>query len=344
MSRGAGWQGWAVLITLSCGHPDLDGFAVGDGTGSPGSQGASGSAPAEPTESMNCGGQKLELDRRPADLVLVLDRSGSMLQNLRDRQSGRFVQKWTEVVGALDAVVDTTQSGVAWGLKLYPLPDGCGVPDGLTVPVALDNHAAVLGAIRSNVALEGSGGSPMREALRKAAAALTALPSASAKYLVLATDGLPTCQPGLGASEEDRAGAIAAVSETRAAGIPVFIMGIATETSPAHETLNQMAAQGGRARKEATAYYPVGSRGDLVAALQSITGQIYACTFRLDKMPPAPDNVTVEIDGVRVPRDRDHAEGWDYGDDARSLLLHGQACERLKAGQPHEVQVLYGCR
>jgi hypothetical protein len=130
-----------------CGAGVLDPAALGGAAAQP--DGGPGTG-TEPSENLNCGNQQVNLDPRAAELVLVLDRSGSMLENLRDRGSGRFVQKWAEVVSALDAVVDTTDSGVAWGLQLYPMPDGCAVDDHLTVPLATHNHAAVLAGIHDN--------------------------------------------------------------------------------------------------------------------------------------------------------------------------------------------------
>jgi hypothetical protein len=305
--------------------------------------GMAGTGSGEPSENMNCGGRKLELAPQPAELLLLLDRSGSMLENLHERGSGRFVQKWSEVVGALDVVVQTTQAGVAWGLKLFPHPDACAVPEGMTVPVAPHNHAAILHAVRNNPATDGRGSTPTEEAIRKAGAALRVSPSPASQYLLLATDGLPTCHPGGRVPEAARAGAVAAVAELRGAGIPVFVVGIATLGSDAHATLNQMAETGGRARMDPTRYYSVASRGELVSALETITGQIYACTFPLVPAPPVPDNVTVEVDGVRLARDREHRDGWDYGEDHRSLLLHGPACNAVKASGNHRVQILYGC-
>jgi hypothetical protein len=123
----------------------------------------------------------------------------------------------------------------------------------------------------------------------------------------------------------------------------VFVMGIATQAGEAHGTLNEMAIRGGRARADATRYYPVASRADLVSALELVTGQVFACTFRLDQMPPDPDNVAVALDGDALPRDPTHLEGWDYGEGASSVVLFGAACGRLRNGEASRVQILYGC-
>ena len=46
--------------------------------------------------------------------------------------------------------------------------------------------------------------------------------------------------------------------------------------------------------------------------------------------PPSPDDVAVKIDGVKVPRDKAHGEGWDYDADMSNVVIYGQACEQLK--------------
>ena len=96
----------------------------------------------------------------------------------------------------MPASSDCTQAGVSWGLKMYPLPDTCGVPDGATVPLATGNHAAIMKAINDNRAQENGGSTPTRVAVNKATAFLKSSLSPNAKYLLLATDGLPNCIPG----------------------------------------------------------------------------------------------------------------------------------------------------
>jgi hypothetical protein len=144
-------------------------------------------------------------------------------------------------------------------------------------------------------------------------------------------------------ANSDAAGAIASVGAAATAGFPTFVVGIATSGTDANDTLNQMAVSGGRPRNDATKYYPVASRDELVTALQMITGQIASCTFPLDSQPPVPDNVAVEIDGQRVARDPGQMNGWNYGPGNSSVILYGTPCDNLKAGRAQNVQILFGC-
>lgn len=325
----------------------------GGATGGAAGPGVTPGAP--PSMGMNCGVKKVDLQARPADLLLVLDRSRSMLQSATSTGNGgggggtgmaQPGSRWVEVVTAIDPVVMRTQEKVAWGLKLYPMGETCGVPDGATVPIGLNNHGPLLGAIRGNDPGVGSGGStPTRVAVQKATTFMTAHPSPNAKHLVLATDGLPNCggRSGGGGGGDDANGAIQAVAAANMAGIPVFVVGVATAGTEAHETLNQMATMGGRPRNDATKYYPVASRDELVTVLESIAGQVASCTFPLDPAPPVPENVAVEVDGMRVNRDPAQQNGWNYGPNNRSIVLFGSICESLKAGSAKAVQILYGC-
>jgi hypothetical protein len=353
LTRPHRWRGWsglcAVVLVVGCGDPGVNGNGDGNGNAGgsgggfslpeagagSGGNGGSGGGGQTPSQDANCGLKRIDLQKRPADLLLILDRSGSMI----DEVGGK--EKWAETVSALDTVVSRTQAAVAWGLKLFPLPSQCSVPSGITVPVATSNHAAIMKSINDNRAVENGGSTPTREAVNKGFATLKATPSPNSKYLLLATDGQPNCLPGGDNRDEDRAGSVAAVAAAASAGIPTFVVGIATAGSTAHETLNEMADKGGRPRSNATRYYPVVNRDELVAALEAITGQIASCTFPLNPPPPVPSNVAVEVDGMRVARDP--SQGWDYGPGNGSIVLNGALCDRLKAGTAKNVQILYGC-
>ncbi|HEY0709617.1 MAG TPA: vWA domain-containing protein [Polyangia bacterium] len=306
----------------------------------PTGNGSSSANPNTPTESMNCGLRSINLERRPADIMVVLDRSGSMLETVM--VNGMAVPKWGEVVSALDTVLMRTQSQVSWGLKMFPMGGQCGVPEGAEVAVSLNNHAMVLGAINATPAGMDSSTTPTRDAVTKATAFMQASQSTNAKYLLVATDGEPNCSAGGRSSRSDAMGAIAAVAAANTAGIPSFVIGVATGGSSADATLNEMATAGGRARNDVTKYYSVSSRDELAGALDTIATQIASCTFPLSPPPPAPENVAVDVDGKRVAKDPSQQGGWNYGPDNKSIVFHGAACDALKAGSK-DVKIIYGC-
>jgi hypothetical protein len=194
--------------------------------------------------------------------------------------------------------------------------------------------------------------------LRQAARYLTSLPNDKQKYILLATDGQPTCgggNPLTGGGDpddEDLPSGPAAVAEVAAMGIKVPVVGIAfsdtwdpTDLDDNEVTLNEMAKAGGMPRPMDPAYYAANSAPELAAAFAQITGILISCTFDLGgRVPPSPNDVAVKVDGVKVPRDATHTEGWDYDSGMANVVLHGQACEQLKgAGASSNVQIIFGC-
>lgn len=160
---------------------------------------------------------------------------------------------------------------------------------------------------------------------------------------MLATDGEPNCAVS-GRSSKDATASIQAVKDAAAAGTPVFVVGVATAKTATTATLNAMAIAGGRPRDDpALRYYAVDTAEDLAAALGAIGAQIASCTFALERVPPVPDNVAVDADGARVPRDPSHREGWDYVPGMQSIQLFGAACTRVVEGTTRAVQMVFGC-
>jgi hypothetical protein len=341
-------------------------------TGSGGaSGGAGGSTPdimvsdagrgdAGPTADANCGLQNYALDRRPAIVVLLQDRSTSM----RNTLSGGLT-RWATLVESVKPVLQQTQAGVSWGFKLFPDGKICGVTTGVQIEPALNNAAPITAALDGIKVVQNSAdnlglwdGTPVAPALRQTARYLAALPSDKQKYILLATDGQPTCAGGdplLGGGNpdtDDFPSGPAAVAEVAAMGIKVPVVGISfsktwdpTNLKDNEVALNDMAKAGGMPRPTDPAYYGAGSSADLATAFAQITGIVINCTFDLKGMkPPSPDDVAVKIDGVKVPRDKAHGEGWDYDADAANVVIYGQACEQLKgAGATSNVQIIFGC-
>ena len=345
-----GAAGRASGGTAGGGPTGFGGIAVSDG----------GRSEGGPTEDANCGLQNFALDRRPAIVLLLQDRSTSM----RNTLSGG-VTRWATTVQGIKPVLQQTQAGISWGLKFFPDGKECGVTAGVNIVPAPNNATAIAAQLDAIKIVANSSdnlglwdGTPVAPALRQAARYLASLPSDKQKYILLATDGQPTCAGGdplLGGGDsdsDDHPSGPAAVTEVVNMGIKVPVIGVAfsdtwdpTDLDDNEVTLNNMAKAGGMPRPTDPAYYAANSSAELAAAFAQITGILISCTFDLKGMkPPSPDDVAVKIDGVKVPRDKSHVEGWDYDADATNVVIHGQSCEQLKGiGATNSVQIIFGC-
>ena len=90
---------------------------TGGGVGTTGSGGDIGISDAGDP---NCGLQQFKPKPKAADILMVLDRSGSMIDIPDGAPSGSTTTKWQIVVPSLEAVVSATQSSIFWGMKSFP--------------------------------------------------------------------------------------------------------------------------------------------------------------------------------------------------------------------------------
>jgi len=287
----------------------------------------------------------------PPDVLIVLDRSGSMNDQIDGTacKNGCGVNsKWTQMTQALQAFIPTVQSSVNWGLKLFASPDSgsCTVGASAEVKPAANNAAAIMTAIGKTSAASST---PTTAAETAAAAYLKGLDDGFPKYILLATDGIPTCgssqcAPGVNtggsATACDDANAIAAVKSVHdSMGIPTFVIGIGTSTGGGDATLTSMAQAGGFPRAGTPSYYPVQSASELTEAFKAITGMVQSCTFAID--PPI-DPKMMMVSGVNadnVPLDKSSFSVM--GNSAVQLV--GQACTDYTAGKLKNVEVQVMC-
>jgi von Willebrand factor type A domain len=356
-----------AAAALACGNPQIDnsggnvGGNSGNGSGgsiNPGRAGSSGSGsggsgmgvpgfelpdasstpPPASKPDASCGFQDYMLERRPAELLMVLDRSGSM------REPANFMtlaSKWDETVPALNETIMKTAATVSWGMKLFPVGlVACSTIDGVDVPIAANNAPMMLATIAGTMPL--GNGTPTRYAIQKAVAHLKATPTNTPRYILLATDGEPNCADEMTNALVDPDGAVEAIRMAAADGFKTFVIGIATQFGDANMTLNRMAEAGGEPRAGDPRYYPVASRAELVNALSLITGKVADCVFPLGKLPPSPDDVAVDVNGMRVNRDPTKMNGWDYTANNMAIQIHGPACEAIKNANA-QVKITFGC-
>jgi Mg-chelatase subunit ChlD len=309
-----------------------------------------------------CGVQTFNLERKPAEVLLVLDRSASMKDpvELPDGSDGEI--KWSLTIPALIEVVQATNETLSWGLKVFP-EDAAGeqeacsagsVTDTIQVPIAENNAQAVVDAI--NATDDDGDGTPTGDAMKQAVAYLRSREGINDynRYVLLATDGEPSCinvtetSDGDEGQDEARPYAVSAITEAASAGFRTFVVGVGTNKDTARQALNDMALAGlepaNCANPLADCFYLSNSREQLTTDLLGIATGISTCVFMLTATPPDPNNVRVTLDGDKVERDPARANGWEYQDAAQTIIeVHGQACDGIKASAAANVDIVFGC-
>ena len=220
--RGSGLRALASLGTLltatalasGCGGDgdgDGDGDA-GDGSGATSASGGKGNGgtlslggsngltgDAGESEGGDCGESPFAAEALPVQMLLVIDKSGSMNTSIADD-----VSRWAAMEDAINAAVAATSESVGYGLLMYPSDSSCGVSSDVDVPVltgadVADNIASALADATPECS------TPTAAAL---AAALAYFDEGGAgadlegnKYVLLATDGGPNCNADLTCEE-----------------------------------------------------------------------------------------------------------------------------------------------
>lgn len=312
-----------------------------------------------------CGTTVLPLVRTPPDVLVVLDRSGSMRRTPKhDVPEAGEIDRWTFATNALKTVMTSTQSDIAWGTKMFPsctpgsatpyqcLPDPCQA-EGLVTPPDVGQAAALTAAIAAKIPRIDTGATPMAPAIEEAVMILKARNNGRPKYILLATDGEPTCgfDPMTGKRSDalsDIPGAIAAVKAAKEeAGLDVFVLGIAVKgdgdaMSTARSTLNSLAEAGGRARAGELKYYSADNEADLGTALAEIAAATVSCDIPVNQPPPENSLTRVDVDNTLIMEDA--SQGWSWTSaEKKAVRLNGALCTRLKRGELKKTIVSYGC-
>jgi hypothetical protein len=245
---------------------------------------------------------------------------------------------------------------VNWGLKFFPdngnMTTACNVSTVPEVAIGPKNASAVTvainGATATNGGVVGYSGTPTRAAITGAQSYLQSLTDMNPKFILLATDGVPTCgtTAGMMGAQTNDPTAPTALSTARDAGFKTFVVGIGTASAEA--TLSEMATAGGLPRSGTPAYYPVSSSDDLAAAIRTLIGVAATCTF---KVGPAPDDVSTDLskinvfgDGMEIPRDPNHKDGYDYTDASmQSIEVFGPRCQKIMSAEIKDVTVTFRC-
>jgi len=284
----------------------------------------------------------------PPDILILLDRSGSMNEDLNGTMCPNGCganSKWSIATTTLKSFLPTVEGIVNWGLKLFATPDNvCIVSSTAEIPPQINNAAAINARLMTT---DAGSSTPTTVALMNAATYLKTLADSSPKFILLATDGVPTCgtaacAPGVNstgmADQCDDANAIAMVKTVHDMGFPTFVLGIGTSQAPGDGTLSQMAINGGYPRNGTPAYYPIDKAQDLQDAFQTITGMVSSCFYTISPALTDGQRLTgVKADGVALSPS-DYTISGNSG-----VQLIGQACDDVTSGKIKRIDVQVDC-
>ena len=237
--------------------------------GVPGDAGLDGKVPCKPGA--------VGLDLATAQLMFVLDRSGSMAFSIAGQENPPpgVSSRWDILRNSLEETIVPFDGQLAMGAKFFPevIPDdapndavqACRTDPGVPIAPALGNSRAILDVFDTTSPL---GGTPTAEALRIAAEDLQSRRTV-ARTIVLATDGAPNCNgaldvnvdctcttPGIDCTRNPDRGRYSCLDDTNTVNvvadifqnkkIPVYVIGIGSIDRPDFlAVLDQMAVAGG---------------------------------------------------------------------------------------------------
>lgn len=266
-------------------------------------------------------------------VMLVLDRSGSMIDLFPTGQ----ISKWDALRNALNQTLPAVDNSMQLGVVFFPIDgaDDCEVPAVTALQPGRGHASLILDTIAIT---EPRGATPTSAALRVGFDMLQTRRTANtARGMVLATDGEPSCTT-LGDVEIDLRVALDA-------GVPTWVVGIESAFRPElSAALEAMALAGGRPQLDGgTSYFSARSSTGLVDAFAAIRDQVAACSFLTESVPDLDGGITVTYGAQQVPHDPSGVSGWLWTDrNNGELVLRGDYCARA-ISMPQPLHVVVSC-
>ncbi|WP_437735126.1 vWA domain-containing protein [Sorangium sp. So ce1335] len=318
--------------------------AAGDPSLGQGGYGATGEGGFD--EGASCAQTSAAATLLPLDMLVLLDRSGSMLG-----------AKWSGVTSAISTFVnDAASAGMNVGLTYFPRGNNglndCEheTYDELAVEIGeLPLHTQDLTASIRRTAP--GGGTPMRPALQGVLSNATAYKDANPSHkviVVLATDGDPSgCANNTVADTAELAQRALNYN-----GVQTYVIAVEGSTL---SNLDQIAAAGGTAR----AFDVTADVSAFSAKMAEIRASALPCELLI---PDPPEGATLDKTRVAVklapgtsgeleiPKADDEADcgagpGWYYDDEElpQKIILCPASCSAVQAEVRAELNVLFGC-
>lgn len=289
-----------------------------------------------------CGGDEFSTTRLPPNMMILLDRSGSM-----DGAMGGAT-RWDVAKDAVRQVTEEYDDEIRFGLATFSacLPGGCSAGT-IVVPLAERNAATVNGFLAPLAGRGSDTGTPPdylcdsgdpETSTGRSLLALVGEPTLQdperSNTVLLVTDGGESGECTDGGASSGPTGAAALLGQS----VPVetYVVGFSTDV-PAG-ALTEVAVAGGTER-----YYPADDAGGLLSALSEIAAHVASCDFRVDADVEDPALIHVYFNDDPAGVAPDAGNGWTYDETSGRMTFHGAACDRILAGEVTDIDVVYDC-
>ena len=275
----------------------------------------------------NCGGELFQAAKVNSNMLIALDKSGSMSELIAGQT------KWAIATAAVRQVTSQYESQIQFGLLMFPAGGTTStqcVPQPVSVTVG-DQRAAAI-----SVALDGGapgGRTPIGATLTACGNVAELADPNRANYVMLVTDGMETCGGN---------GVTAATNNLAQKGIKTFVVGFGSGVAPAN--LSNIATAGGTPRPGTPKYYQADDAAGLQLAFNQIAQGALGCEYKLAAAPPDPSKIFVYVNGVLQNQDPNHANGWDYSAATVRITFYGALCNMVATDPTAKVSIVYGCR
>jgi hypothetical protein len=274
-----------------------------------------------------CASVMLDATRVIPNVMLIVDRSGSMASNEFSPGVSRWDALETALFDPAAGLVTTLESSVRFGITMYSNDTrSMACPDLFSVPCALNNAESI--EAEYTLRTPPRGDTPTGQSVSAVLGTIdTLVPErgpTSPTFFVLATDGEPDlCEDGTDLVG-GRARSVEAAMAAYAAGINTYVVSVGSEVSTTHL---QDVANAGVGAMGAPFWVATDTAG-LVSALSSIIRGVASCDVRLEGMvvPALACDGTVRLGADALSCGTD----WMLLDDGQTIRLLGAACDRLQ--------------
>jgi hypothetical protein len=291
-----------------------------------------------------CGQVAFQMERISPNIMILLDRSGSMDEDA-DGDT-----RWNVARSAIDRVTTEWGDKIRFGLATYSscLSGGCSAGS-IVIPIGPNTATAIQAFLDSTVDEGSNDGRGLTDdgklqylcdsddpetSTGKSLAALVGesslLEQGRTNAVILLTDGKETSE-----CADDCDGPCGAERLLgQSPQVNTYVIGLGVNA----DDVDEIAESGGT-----TASIPATNLGELSSAFDQIAASVASCDYTLGGAPPNTQDLYVFFDDEPTPVPRSDTNGWSFAADTRQFTLHGRACEDVKTGAVKDIDVVFGC-